>query len=314
MEKTDRDVEKDVDKTDDKTDEKGARKGGEKHLVKGAPAPGRGLPTPAWVAVTVAALVVGVLAGHFLLGGLGTISLAGRTTLSAGELDSTIATYTVDGRTVPVTAREVLEESAGGEIAANEDGTYDVPSASAVLTYAQNQIILDDAESRGITASDDEIDEFVTSSFGTDLATLASSWGISEDAARETVANAVVMRKLQDEVAGTTLPEAPAQPAEPAEGEEDTPTAEYAQYVIGLLGDEWDAEADDWARTDGTYYATLSGYDISNEGATYAAASAAYSVAASAYQEAYNQVSAELSAYTDGLLSNATIQLGSLAE
>lgn len=291
----------------------------ERDVEKGAEGDAAGtrreLPTAAWVVIAVVALAIGVAAGHFLLGGAGTISLNGRTTLSAGELDSTVATYTVDGRTVSVTAREVLEESSGdAELTANEDGTYDVPSASDVLTYAQNQIILADADARGLTATDDEVDEFISTNLGTDLATLATSWGIDEDAARSVVADAVTMRKLQDEVATTELPEQPTAPSEPAEGAEDEPTAEYAQYVIGLLGDEWDADANDWARTDGTYYATLSGYEISNDAATYAAASAAYSVASSVYEEAYNQVSEELSAYTDALLSKATIQIGSLAE
>ena len=273
------------------------------------------LPTAAWVAIAAAALVVGVLAGHFLLGAAGSVSLGGRTTLSAGELDSTIATYTVDGRTVGVTAREVLVEASGSnEISANEDGTYDVPSASTVLTYVQNQLILADAEARGLTATDEQIDEFVTGSMGSDLATLAQSWGISEDEARAVVSDAVTMRNLQDEVSTVELPEQPVAPAEPDEGAEDTPTAEYAQYVIGLLGDEWDSDANTWARTDGTYYATLSGYDISNDAATYAAASAAYSVATSVYQEAYATVSEELGAYTDSLLSRASIQIGSLVE
>ena len=115
----------------------------------------------------------------------------------------------------------------------------------------------------------------------------------------------VMMTRRDDEIVGVLVL---------AEGAEDEPTAEYAQYVIGLLGDEWDADANDWARTDGTYYATLSGYEISNDAATYAAASAAYSVASSVYEEAYNQVSEELFAYTDALLSKATIQIGSLAE
>ena len=273
------------------------------------------LPTAAWVVIAVAALAIGVAAGHFLLGGVGTVSLSGRTTLSVGELDSTIATYTVNGTTTPITAREVLEEASGSSsLTANEDGTYDVPSASSVLTYAQNQIILADAEARGLSATDEEIDEFVSTSLGSDLSTLASSWGITEDEARSIVADAVTMRKLQDEVATVELPEQPTPPTEPAEGAEDTPTAEYAQYVISLLGDEWDSDANTWARTDGTYYATLSGYEISNDAATYAAASAAYSVASSVYEEAYTQVSEELGAYTDGLLSRATIQIGSLAE
>ena len=290
----------------------------DKSLATGAERDGdarRALPTPAWVAIAAAALVVGVLAGHFLLGGAGSVSLGGRTTLSAGELDSTIATYTVDGRTVGVTAREVLVEASGSsEISANEDGTYDVPSASTVLTYVQNQLILADAEARGLTATDEQIDEFVTGSMGSDLATLAQSWGISEDEARAVVSDAVTMRNLQDEVSTVELPEQPVAPAEPDEGAEDTPTAEYAQYVIGLLGDEWDSDANTWARTDGTYYATLSGYDISNDAATYAAASAAYSVATSVYQEAYATVSEELGAYTDSLLSRASIQIGSLVE
>lgn len=276
--------------------------------------PHRTLPTAAWVAIAVVALVVGVLAGHYLLGSSGTISLDGRTTLAASELDSTIATYTFDGQTTAVSAREVLVEANGGaDPSANDDGTYDIPTASTVLTYVQNQIILQDAEDRGITASDEDVDEFVEESFGTDLATLASSWGIEEDAAREMVAEAVIMRKLQDSVASTTLPDLPDEPEAPADGGEDEPTAEYAQYIIDLLGDEWDADADTWARTDGSYYATLSSYDISNDSATYAAATAAYGVAASEYQEAYTQISEELGDYSAALLSRATIQLGSLA-
>lgn len=276
--------------------------------------PHRTLPTAAWVAIAVVALVVGVLAGHYLLGSSGTVSLDGRTTLAASELDSTIATYTFDGQTTAVSAREVLVEANGGaDPSANDDGTYDIPTASTVLTYVQNEIILQDAEDRGITASDEDVDEFVEESFGTDLATLASSWGIEEDAAREMVAEAVIMRKLQDSVASTTLPDLPDEPEAPADGEEDEPTAEYAQYIIDLLGDEWDADANTWARTDGSYYATLSSYDISNDSATYAAATAAYGVAASEYQEAYTQISEELGDYSAALLSRATIQLGSLA-
>lgn len=274
------------------------------------------LPTQAWVAICVALLVVGVLAGHFLLGGTGTVSLNGRTALSAGELDSTIATYTVGGQTTPVTAREVLEEMAGGaDLTANDDGTYDVPGASSVLSYVQNQLIIADAHDRGLSVSDDEISDFANQNLGTDdLSSVASAYGMSEDAVRSTIEQTLLMRKLQDEVCDTALPAAPTEPTAPAEGAEDTPTADYASYVIGLAGDEWDADADTWARTDGPYYAALSGYDISSAGATYEAAEAAYGVATSAYQSAYAQVSDQWGAYTSSLLSNASIQIGTLAE
>ena len=292
------------DEKDLEGEERVEKKPGGKHV---APSGRRGLlPTPAWVVICALLLALGVFAGHYLLGGTGSISL---------ELDSVIATYTVNGQAKSVTAREVLVEVAGGaEPIANEDGTYDVPSASATLTYAQNEIILADAAARGITATDEEIDEFAISSLGADLATLASSWGIEEQAAHDMIEDAIVMQKLQEQVTSTELPEQPSTPSEPAEGEEDVATAEYAQYVIGLLGDEWDAEADDWARTDGTYYATLSGYDISNDAATYAAASAAYSVASSAYQTASTQLNEEWNAYTDSVLSTVSIQLGTIAE
>lgn len=280
----------------------------------GAGAPHAALPTAAWVVMVVVALAVGVAAGHFLLGGVGRVSLDGRTTLSSSELDSTIATYTFDGTTTNVTAREVMEDVSGGTLTANADGTYDVPSASSVVTHVQNKLIIEDARSRGITVSDDEIAQFASDNFGTDdLSQLAETYGIEESSVRSQIEQSLLVSKLQDEVCDTDLPEMPSEPTQPADGEEDTPTADYASYVIALLGDEWDSDADAWARTDGPYYAALADYDISNEGATYEAATAAYSVALSAYQSAYSQVASEYGAYTDALLSRATIQLGSLA-
>lgn len=277
----------------------------------------RALATPAWVAICVVALVIGVLGGFFLLGGgLGTISLDGRTTLSSGELDSTVATYTYNGQKTNVTAREVLTNGGATlDSLANDDGTYDVPGASAVLVYAQNQIILADAEARGLTASDDEISAYAEQMMGSsDLASIAELYGIDEQTVHDTFEQSVLINKLRDAVCETELPEKPTEPTAPAEGAEDTPTAEYASYIIALLGDEWDSEAGTWARTDGDYYATLSSYDITNDSATYAAAEAAYNVANSAYSDASSKVSEEWGTYTSNLLSHATIQIGSLAE
>ena len=286
---------------------KGKKRSGEKDVASEPR-----LGTRVWVAISCVTLIVGVLAGHFLLGGAGTVSLSGRTTLGASELDATIATYSYGGRTIPVTAREVLVEAG---YSANDDGTYPVPAASDVLAYAQNEVILSDAAARGIAVTDEELSEFATSTYGSDdYAALASQYGMEEDDVVETLREGALVSKLLDSVVTTELPEQPAQPEAPAEGKEDTPTADYASYVIGLLGDEWDSEANDWATTDGTYYATLSGYDISNDAATYAAASAAYSVAESAYESASSERSQQWYDYTSGVLSQATIQLGSLSE
>lgn len=295
--------------------EKNASTGGKHSSGKGAPS--RGVPIPVMVVSCCATLAIGVVAGHFLLGGgSGSISLNGVTSLSAGQLDNVVATYDYEGVTHNVTAREVLEEVQGSsDIAANEDGTYDVPSASDVLVYAQNQIILADADARGITVTDEEVDAYTEQSYGTaDYATIASNFGLTEDAVRELTKKSAIVAKLTESVTTTTLPEQPVMPDEPADGDEDTATADYAAYVIDLLGDEWDSEANTWARTDGEFYPTLSSYDITNDSATYGAASAAYSVAQEKYSTAYEQISNEWNAYMSALLSRATIQIGTLSE
>ena len=274
-----------------------------------------GISRPVCVVIAIVALAVGVALGYFLMGGPSgsSVSLSGRATLSESELDSTIATYTYDGATHKITARDVLTFG-GSEPVANDEGTYDVPGATSILNYAQTQVMLSDAEARGITATDDEINEFLTTSYGSDvdLATFASGTGMTEDAAREMLEYWVIINKLGEDVAGGTLPEAPVEPTAPEEGEEETPTAEYAEYIIGLVGDEWDADANTWASSDGDYYATLSSYEISNDSATYAAASAAYSVAYTKYQEAYTDAVEMQNAYTNDLFSRGSIQIGTL--
>ena len=269
----------------------------------------RGIPTLGWVALVVVALAVGLLVGRFLPGDAGAIALSGKTTLAASELDSTIAAYTYKGETVKVTAREVIDEMGGTEDTVNDDGTYTVPAASDVVTYAQNQIILADAEDRGLTATDEETDELAEQTFGTaDYDSISSTYGYD----RDYIATMATITKLRDAVVDVTLPEQPTAPDSPEDGQEDVATAEYASYVIDLLGDEWDAEAGTWARTDGEYYATLSSYEFTADAATYDVAQAAYQVAYGAYSDAYTELSNEWVAYTRSLLSNATIQLGSL--
>ena len=258
------------------------------------------------VVATVAALAVGLLVGRFLPGDSGAIALSGKTALAESELDSTIATYTYQGETHDVTAREIVDQ-AGTQ--ANDDGTYNVPSATDVVTFAQNQVILADAEERGLTASEDEVAQAAESMFGTsDFDSISETYGVSE----ATIANYATLTKLRDEVVSVTVPSQPEAPSSPEDGAEDTPTAEYASYVIGLAGDEWDGDAGTWARTDGPYYAALSGYEITADSATYAAAQAAYQVAYSSYSDAMTQFTEEWQAYTRNLLSNATIQVGSL--
>lgn len=274
----------------------------------------KGISTPIWIVIAVAALVVGALLGHFVIGDTGaSANLSGKTTLAEGDLDSTIASYTYNGTTTNVTAREVIEESSSLDAAKQDDGTYAVPTADDVLAYARNAIVLQEAANKGLSVSDEERDAYAQEMLQTtDYATVAANYGISEDTVKKIVSDSALMKKLRDSVVTTELPTMPEDPTAPDDGNIDTATQDYATYVINLLGDEWDATNNTWARTDGTYYAALSSYPISNESATYAAAQAAYYVAYSNYSAASSQVSYEWTAYVNTLFSKASIQMGSL--
>jgi len=272
------------------------------------------LSTPVWAAIAVAALIVGVLVGRFVLGRTTTVSLNGATTFSEDQLDNTIATYVYDGKTYNVTAREVIEANTSLDSAANDDGTYNVPTADDTVSFARNQIVLQAAKDQGLSVSDDDVSQYATDTLGTDdYSTIASNYSLDEDTTKSILSDAALMKKLRDSVVTTTVPTSPTAPTAPSDGNSDTATAEYAQYIIALAGDEWDSTNNTWAGTDGTYYAALSSYAISNDSATYAAAEAAYYVAYSAYNTASSSVSTEWTNYVNTLLSNATIQIGSLA-
>ncbi len=274
----------------------------------------KGIAVPVFVVCVVIAVVVGVLAGHFLLGGGSTISLSGKTALAEDQLDSTIATYTYDGKTTNVTAREVILVNSTLDNAKDDDSNYTVPTADEVISYVRNAIVSAAAEKEGITVTDDEIAEYANSTMGSDdYATIASQYGIDEDTAKSTLKASAIMVKLRNSVVTTELPATPTAPDSPAEGQEDVATADYASYIINLAGDEWDSENNTWASTDGDYYAALSTYTITNDSATYAAAQAAYYVASSKYSSAYSSISTQWLAYVNTLLANATIQIGSLA-
>ena len=86
----------------------------------------------------------------------------------------------------------------------------------------------------------------------------------------------------------------------------------YGAYVVGLAGSEWDAGANTWASEDGPYYAELKNYTISNDAATYSAAQAAYNVALTQQAATERQRASEWTAYVNQILSDVTVELGTL--
>lgn len=264
----------------------------------------------------VVALVIGVVIGHFLPipGGVGATSVLGKTTISEAELDSPIGSYTVDGKTENITARQVLDSSTGVDSAKQKDGTYALPSMDKAFAYARNQVILKGAEAAGFSASDDEISEYAKKNLQTDdYEAIGKQYGFSADATKELLRQAVVIQKYRESVITTKLPATPTMPTAPSDGKQDTATADYAKYIIDLAGDEWSADKNTWASTDGPYYKALNGYSISNDSATYEAALAAYKVAGSNYQQVAAQATAEWRNAANKLLEKSSVSIYSLA-
>ena len=263
----------------------------------------------------VVLFALGIVIGRFLLGGGGaTGSLNGRTTLSEGELNTPIASYTYNGQTKEVTAREVIENTSGLDAAKQSDGTYAVPAADKIIGYVRNALVVAEAQSQGISVSDQDVSDYMQTNFKTtDVSQIASAYKLSEDVAKKLINDAVIMKKYRDKVLTTKLPDAPQAPTAPEDGNSETTSQEYAQYIIGLAGDEWDAKNNTWASQDGDYYKQLSAYSISNDSASYAAAQTAYQVAMSKYSAVASKASQEWSQKINEILGKASIAVYSLA-
>ncbi len=274
------------------------------------------LSVTAVVGIAVACVAVGLLVGRFVLGGAAGASI-GKTTLNESELDTAVATVSYNGSNASVTARDVYNNQSGVNSAKQDDGTYKTPSASGAVSAAQSKILKMEAESRGITVSDEDLTTYAEKTTGqSDLSALASSYNLDEDTVKELITRAAMTSKLRDQVVTADAGEQPTAPTAPASGQEATATADYAKYIIGLAGDEWDASANDgkgaWKASDSAYATALSDYTVANDSATYEAAQAAYYVAYQKYSTAQSEITKQWTDFANGLFSKASITINNL--
>jgi hypothetical protein len=282
--------------------------------VPAAPSEDKSVKLPIAIVIGVAALVIGLLIGKFAMAGLSFGgSVSGKTTISEGELDSSVGSYTYGGQSYGISARDAIQATASLDSVKQDDGSYTVPSADSVLSVARNQILAKEVAAKGISVSDDDVTSYAETTLGSsDYSSIASQYSMTEDQVKELLKQSCGVKKLYDTVVTTTTGTAPTAPTTPASGAEDTPTAEYGAYIINLLGDEWDSNTGTWARTDGSYYAALSGETFSADSATYAQAQKAYYVAYQQYSQTSSSASTQWTSYVNGLLSNASISINSL--
>lgn len=269
------------------------------------------------IGFVIGALIIGAVGGYFASNFIhapqSSSGFAGKTTLAESELDTVMGTYTFEGERIPVTVREAILETSSLETAKNSDGTYDVPSVDTVLAIARNHVLTVDAQDRGLTASEEDAKAYAKETLGTDdYAQIAAGYGMSVEQVGELMLRSALIGKLRDVVVTTPAMVEPAAPETPADGKEDDPQPQYARYILDLVGDEWNPNANSWARNDGPYREKLKDYTISNEAATYSAAQAAYFVAYAQYSQTQQQVSSEWTAYVNESLVNVPMELVTL--
>ena len=275
------------------------------------------LSLPIVIGIAVAALVVGLLVGTFLLGGAGGSTLAGKATVDEGGLDSVMASYSCQGQDGSVTVREVIEQSTSLEAAKDADGNYKVPTADAAMGVVRNKLLVAEAERQGIAVTDEEVAAYAVANLGTDkFEEIAASYKMDIDAVKILLRDSCLLGKLRETVAPAERADMPEPPVEPksTDGEAaSAPAKEYADYIIALAGDEWDAKKGTWASKDGPYASSLSGmYEITADGATYEAATAAYYIAYQQYAQEAAAAGDEWTDYVNSILSNATIRINTL--
>ena len=265
----------------------------------------------------VAAAVLGFLLFRYVFGGGGG-SLSTKLQLSEGELNHVVATYTMMPGSydnlgiarliyqLPTTLCKMFPH--------NEDGSYDAPSADAILACVRGIVVAKEAERQGLTVSEADVAAYAQSTLGTsDYASIASGYGQTEEEVHAQLSEAALMAQLRAKVMTEAYPEAPAMPQEPAVGEELSLTEGYANYVLGLAASEWDSETGTWVSPDGPFASALADYEISASGASHEAALQAYWVAYQDYVTNHAEAAKAWDAYLNGLLSGVKLELGSVA-
>lgn len=260
----------------------------------------------AFVVAVVIAAVVGFFIGNGGFGGKG----VGSATLTEDQLDSTVASYSYNGKKSDITAREAIESQYSLDTVKDSNGNYTAPSADVILSYVRNKILLDAAEDEGITVSSKEMKKYAEDSIGTsDYKTMATQYGVSKDQAKQIVRQSATLQKLYKKKVGDSSANMPTAPTEPSDGNEDTASKDYADYIINLAGDEWDSSKGTWKDENSTYAKAFANDAFTAESATYKQAMTAYYTAYQQYSSQASSASSKWTEYANGLYAKANISI-----
>jgi hypothetical protein len=224
--------------------------------------------------------------------------------------------YTVGGEVRSLTVSDAIEKTSSLSVMEKDDGTYSVPSVESVLDYIRNELILEECSNRGISPTQDDINAYMLEYVGTtDVSSISAQSGLPEDELNDQIEENCKVQLLYKQVVGDKYVAAPERaPEKPEDLAGEPANAECGRYVCKMLGDEWDAANDTWARRDGDYYAALGdgAEDIHSDSATYSQASAVYAVAYQRYQAANYEANTLWNEFLTGLFAKSSMSIGSV--
>lgn len=273
---------------------------------------GTSRPVLGYVLCCIAGLLVGALVALLVFNGKFHPPAPIASTLAEAQLDTAVGAYSYAGKTYKITARDAIEGSTSLSAVKNPDGSYDAPTADMVLSFARNEILDRLVEDNGVSVSSEEISAYALSMLGTsDMSAIAEMFGMDEAQAQGVVAQAAAVGKLRQQVTGTSGSSAPVPPDAPADGNTEVGTAAYADYIIGLLGANWDSSTNMWANTTNDFYNALQGMVFAPGSANYEAALAAYGVAYAQHLAVSGQTDA-WSDYVNEYLDSGSVVIATL--
>ncbi|AEB06557.1 hypothetical protein Corgl_0439 [Coriobacterium glomerans PW2] len=263
----------------------------------------------AFIAAAVLVVIVCGVALFALGGGFAPHGIR-KPTFGEDQLATVVASYTYEGQHHVITARDAIEGQASVDMSKNEEGTYTTPSVESILDEVRSKILTDVASERGLSVSDNEMTDYAQTKIGvSDYSTIASRFKVSEDQAKKIVKDQALIQKLYAQVVGDSAAGAsmPLPPDEPPGGKGDAASKGYADYIIKLLGKEWDAAKGTWADETGPLHAVLKDQHFTSDSATYDQAMAVYYVAYQQYSESNSKATSAWSDFQNDLFSKVDI-------
>ncbi|MDO5043840.1 MAG: hypothetical protein Q4E22_00875 [Coriobacteriia bacterium] len=235
--------------------------------------------------------------------------------LTEDALDSTIVgSYTYEGASEEITARQALETYGGLESQKRDDGTYYQPSAEMILLYARAQVLNTLVEKNNIKIDDEEVAEFLANSFGgASIDDIAQQFQMSKEEAERIIKESAAAYKLSEQINGK-IPDEPEAPFAPEQGQEAKATEGYAEYAKKFIGDEWDAENNTWAKQDGPYYEALKDFTFDGKTADYNFAQAVYYVAYGQWTDESKEMTQAWTDFINAEYAKANIQIASIIQ